>query len=151
MKKFIIFSLIMILFFGFEYDLFSETKIKNIMTVSVVRKDPGGPGVPSDCPDQGTGCTLSREVEIENIAIITSNPIGPGYILTGNIGTLEGEVIRSGNPETFNSTDKIITFPSGTSFQITECSEYPSLVNQIVPVGGITTNSSGNFTVQFIP
>lgn len=88
---------------------------------------------------------------IENVAIITINPSGPGYILTGNIGTLEGEVIRNGNPETFNSTDKIITFPSGTSIQITECSDYPSLVNQIVPVGGITTDSSGNFTVQFIP
>lgn len=146
-----ILSTVMILFLGFEYHLFSETKIKSTTTVTVVRKDPGGPGAPSDCPDQGSGCTLSREVEIENAAIITSNPIGPGYILTGNIGTLEGEVIRSGNPVTFNSTDKIITFPSGTNIQITVCTEYPSLVNQVIPVGGITTDSSGNFTVQFIP
>jgi hypothetical protein len=120
----------------------------NLITITntVIRKDPGG--IPLSCPDTGQGCIVTVKTPVAQSFTITYNSQSGQYTLNSNVGSLEATVLREG-PYTFDQLDRYLVFPTGSEIEITACSVYPELVGHHVSLEGISTNSAGDYTVQF--
>lgn len=122
-------------------------KVKKKTTITVYRQDPNGPA-PTSCPFQGQGCTITTVIEEETAKIVSSYP---GYMLQVGESNILVQVERNGQTVSNLATNRSITFPSGTVYEIVSCPEHPNLVGTLINVSGVTTNSLGGFSVFFIP
>lgn len=136
-----------LLFVGISEAKADTAKVKKKTTVTVYRQDPGGPA-PTSCPFQGQGCTITTVIEEETAKIV---PSYPGYMLQVGESNILVQVERNGQTVSNLATNRSITFPSGTVYEIVSCPEHPNLVGTLINVSGVTTNSLGGFSVFFIP
>ncbi|MFY8162244.1 MAG: hypothetical protein ACOVNU_13000 [Candidatus Kapaibacteriota bacterium] len=122
----------------------------NTTTVEYYMKKP--PGEVRYCPDDGTGCKVTKTSEPLTTVIINVTPhLTSGYLITF-IDPFVTVTYDNGNgDETFSSTDKSWNYTSASVLTLTNVDNYPALNNTVINLNGQTANSTGQVTVWYIP
>ncbi len=123
----------------------SVTTTTTTQTVEVTREDPGGSPPFSNCPFKGVGCTLRSTTTTTTTTPIIPSPNEGYFVLNANVGPIVGQI----GTNQFSVSDRSLEFPIGTFLTIIHSDEYPQLDNTVIPLAGITTNSTGDYTVTF--
>lgn len=123
----------------------SATTVTTTTTITVTRADPGGSPPFASCPMPGIGCTLQTTITTTTTTPITIDQVSGKRVINANVGPVVGKI---GSVQ-FSVSDRSLVFPSGVTLTIIHSDEYPQLVNTVIPLAGITTDSNGDYSVIF--